>query len=61
MAERGGVRPGHLFFGLAFTAIGIARLVAGGDSVADAVGLLAVAAGALGLATLGTVVAWLVR
>jgi hypothetical protein len=55
------VRPGHLLFGLAFAAIGLAWLVAGGDSAADAVWLLAVAAGALGLATLGAVVAWLVR
>jgi hypothetical protein len=55
------VRPGHLLFGLAFVAIGLAWLVAGGDSAADAVRLLAVSAGALGLATLGTVVAWLVR
>jgi hypothetical protein len=55
------VRPGHLLFGLAFAAIGIAWLAVDGDSAADAVWLLAVAAGALGLALLGAVVAWLVR
>ena len=61
MASEWNVRPGHLFFGLAFVAIGLAWLVAGGDSAADAVWLLAVAAGALGLALVGMVVAWLVR
>jgi hypothetical protein len=55
------IRPGHLFFGLAFAAIGLAWLAADGDSASDAVWLLAVAVGALGLATLATVVAWLVR
>jgi hypothetical protein len=55
------VRLGHLLFGLAFAVIGLAWLFAGGDSAADAVWLLAVAAGALGLALLGTVVGWLVR
>jgi hypothetical protein len=55
------VRPAHLLFGLAFAAIGVGWLVAGGDSVEDAVWLTALAALALGLALLGTVVAWLVR
>lgn len=61
MGERPAVRPGHLLFGLAFAAIGIGWLLAGGDSVVDAAWLIALGAFAIGVATIGTVVAWLVR
>jgi len=61
VGEKRSVRPGHLLFGLAFAAIGAAWLIAGGDSILDAAWLVALTALALGVATLGAVVAWLVR
>jgi hypothetical protein len=61
VGEQRAVRPGHLLFGLAFAAIGIGWLVEGGNSVVDAVWLVALAAFALGLAIIATVVAWIVR
>ncbi len=61
MDERPAVRPGHLLFGLAFAAIGIGWLLADGDSVVDAVWLVALGAFAIGVAIIATVVAWLVR
>lgn len=59
MGER--VRVGHLAFGAAFVAIGVAWLLRGAGVDVDAGWLAVVAAGALGLAGIVTVAAFIAR
>jgi hypothetical protein len=61
VGDRPRIRVGHLAFGLAFAAIGVCWLLGEAGLDVDAAWLAAVAALALGLAGLATVLARVVR